>query len=59
MKRCLKCSTTNFLLLEFGPFLLVLDHETFESIWITHPDDDVTINVFATFLLSLQFLSWS
>ena len=28
----------NFLLPEFCPFLLVIDHETLKSVWITHFD---------------------
>ncbi len=27
---------SNLFLLEFGPFLLVFDHEPFEGIWISH-----------------------
>ena len=41
------------MLLEFGPFLVVLDDETGESVWIAHADDEyVTLEMFATFLLS-------
>jgi len=41
--------STHFLLLELSPFLLIFDHETFESIWITHCDGDVGFEVFALF----------